>query len=500
MAPSTAFQTTNKPAASPAITQSSFTYHDQKRQAADGHTNCDGQGYCGCLSCYPGNPECITLTNALEDQFSWLCGLTATEITYSYTNLITTGVVEPLLPQVTTTTPTVKVPLFPSEVSEISSSAIVSRPPIIASKPRISSVQSSSPPSSTLGSPSTSPPTSSITSSSPLASSSLTAISPPSNSTSTGAIIGIAIGAVLAAVLLLAGIYVIVRYLRHKRVRQQEQLYPRGTLGGAVMPRTPESERHGNSWAQEKTPPSRKETSPARSFRSKILPAALASRKPFRDNFTESPESMSPTQMEQPHSPELDGSDMIYEMPAIRSSRETGYELDRQRTNLPIRTITPPTPPSNLPSPLHDCDFSHPEPLSLISRSNTVFFHRRESSNPEGVPQYSIPPVSPIASDHSMLSVPGSSSQSQSQSQSQLQSQSQSQSIRIDRDKDRAASLMSARGSWVGYMSPEQALAGGWRDTWEPEGETLRDVVLTPREELIREEHEPVETEAEMSE
>ncbi|KAA6412670.1 MAG: hypothetical protein FRX48_03662 [Lasallia pustulata] len=45
----------------------------------------------GCLSCQQTYPYCVTLTNVLENQYIIYCSTSATTITLSYANLITTG-------------------------------------------------------------------------------------------------------------------------------------------------------------------------------------------------------------------------------------------------------------------------------------------------------------------------------------------------------------------------------------------------------------------------
>ena len=246
-----------------------------------------------------------------------------------------------------------------------------------------------------------------------------------------------------------------------------------------MAPSTPEGERHSHSLAQEKTP-ERRDASPVRSFRSKCLGAGLTPRKASGGVLIESPNNVSPVHSEQPHSPELDGSNMIYEMPATRSSPQAGYEkpeMDAQQQRISLRKITPPSLLSNLSSPQHN-----PGPLSPVSLARTMSFHRPDPSPlqtgriSQTTPELGLtaaPQTSPVVSESQWLGVPRSSGASAQASR-----------------KDRVESMMSARGSWSGYISAEQALAGGWKDDLEAGEENGREEEMGKRKGKEKEKEE----------
>ncbi|MCJ1415703.1 hypothetical protein MMC32_002035, partial [Xylographa parallela] len=194
------------------------------------------------------NPACVTITNILEDQYIMYCAPVADVVTLSYTNLITTGstAYPPTLSTILTVFPT-------SELESILSAQLAD-----------STITAAGSTSSTLSSSTVSIAPSTITgitgivtvtttsvdrtSSTPTSSSTMNStVSDPSRNSaqastplSSGAIAGISIGSAVIGLLAIALVsYFCIRPCLYERAFLRHNRTPRGTLGGATLPGPP---------------------------------------------------------------------------------------------------------------------------------------------------------------------------------------------------------------------------------------------------------------------
>lgn len=358
------------------------------------------------------NPGCVTLTNALMDQYIMYCGDADSAVTLSYLNMITTG---------STASP----PATTANTAHISSTLPSSTATNTASVTDSTSL-------TTLISPSqTSEPVSSshIESSSIIVLPTSHILEAPASSSPLplGAIIGLAIGLFFLILLLLAlcAAYIFRSYLaRRFRKRWQPTYYtPRGTLGGATLP--------GPTWAHEE-----KETSGDDNTSSFGSPTSASCGLGIlgQDSRRQSSLSTSPpravhwspesiTTANFPTSPELDG---------VEISRDGSHVTESLLAHDHSSTRATAVANGVLEAPAETVRGPLPRSLQAAPGMRT---RGRNGIESEG-----------------QWIRPNSNSNSNSGKRSTL----------------------SATGSLKGYMSAETAMAGGWRDEGSEEDESLR--------------------------
>ncbi|MCJ1374415.1 hypothetical protein MMC20_005647 [Loxospora ochrophaea] len=323
----------------------------------------------------PPNSACVTISNALEDQYIFYCSNVATVVTLSYRNLVTTG------------------------------------------------STASSPSKSGDSTPSTQIPTNVSTQSSPAASKTTSSSSPTASVVTADEQASLprhTLAAIIAPIICVALLLVFCLYMfcvRPRLARKHDASPSAGTLGGASLP-GPIQETSSQMRDPRKTLPiwsrARAKESPISSAPDTRIssPQTLVSTTPLPNCTQQSPKLELDSKPVSPHTPHTPGASTIRPV-----------ELSPTSSTFPS-TPNPPTPPS-----------THKPPLQ---NSPTVSSENHHVS-------LALSSLSPEERDSRYLSLPTT----------------------VNSHTNR----LSATGSWKGYLTPEEAMNGGWRAEEQENGD-----------------------------
>ena len=398
-------------------------------------------------------PSCFTLSNTKEDQFIMYCATSGGLSLIGYDNFRTTGSLAANPGASTTTDPfedpedvTRPVPSLTSPTASRTSTGTASTSGFVTSASTSNASEGNSSGGNSSGGDS-------------------------SKTLSSGSIAGVTIGAVFGLVFLVALLLLLPRLWRawcsrQNRPNQKSRHHPRGTLDGALLPRglsmigvgRKEDPDVSGEKALERT--EEKPALPRQSTPSELDSPKRLSELPSGRRKTTTSELTGDSESAALAAAVSNGSDGAVMHQADRTQRDVGSHTSLSTGVSPLaspilhRSTTPPliSPTSTIPSP---------PPSHATAESSSLPTIRPTASEPQSATVCQTP-------ETQSRSVEQTAQNAERGARGRGLATEESAGLLTPRAREGSVDGMSATGSWRGYLTAEQALAGGWRDQDAP--------------------------------